>query len=125
MDVSAKGFARTRADRQDAGAHGQPLARLELPTVFSSLFDRIPALRFAVSEEEIRGKGITLSRDCRHCRLHGEACHRLGRGLPHGVQEKPRVLRDQRGGIHAGRLAPEIQQRWDPILVPGERKRYA
>lgn len=36
---------------------GQPLARLELQTVFGSLFERIPTLRFAIPQEEIKGKG--------------------------------------------------------------------
>jgi cytochrome P450 len=36
---------------------GQPLARLELQTVFGSLFERIPTLKFAVPQEEIKGKG--------------------------------------------------------------------
>ena len=36
---------------------GQPLARLELQTVFGSLFERIPTLRFAIAQEAIEGKG--------------------------------------------------------------------
>jgi cytochrome P450 len=36
---------------------GQPLARVELQTVFGTLFQRVPTLRFAVPETEIHGKG--------------------------------------------------------------------
>lgn len=36
---------------------GQPLARVELQVVFATLFQRIPTLRFAVPQEQIKGKG--------------------------------------------------------------------
>lgn len=36
---------------------GQPLARAELSTVFSTIFDELPNLRLAVPESEIRTKG--------------------------------------------------------------------
>jgi cytochrome P450 len=36
---------------------GQPLARVELQVVFASLFERIPTLKFAVPQDQIRGKG--------------------------------------------------------------------
>lgn len=36
---------------------GQPLARAELSTVFSTIFDRLPNLRFSVRAEEIKSKG--------------------------------------------------------------------
>jgi cytochrome P450 len=36
---------------------GQPLARTELSTVFSSIFKRLPNLRLAVPVEEIETKG--------------------------------------------------------------------
>lgn len=36
---------------------GQPLARMELQVVFSTLFERIPNLRLAVPAEEVKSKG--------------------------------------------------------------------
>src|SRR5690606_16210804 len=36
---------------------GQPLARTELSTVFSTIFKRLPNLRLAVPAEEIKTKG--------------------------------------------------------------------
>lgn len=36
---------------------GQPLARVELQTVFSTLFQRMPTLKFAVPAEQINSKG--------------------------------------------------------------------
>ncbi|WP_338074273.1 cytochrome P450 [Vreelandella titanicae] len=36
---------------------GQPLARVELQTVFSTLFERLPNLNFAVPQEKIEAKG--------------------------------------------------------------------
>jgi pentalenolactone synthase len=46
------------------GAHfclGAPLARMELQTVFSSLFRRFPTLRLAVPAEELRPRTGTLT----------------------------------------------------------------
>ncbi|MBT2793541.1 cytochrome P450 [Paraburkholderia strydomiana] len=36
---------------------GQPLARVELQVVFSTIFERIPTLKFAVPQDQIQGKG--------------------------------------------------------------------